>query len=153
MLDTTLATTFVPGTNVKGDVTGANWSYGLPRLALEQTLCLGAPLPTTLITLARLSEAVVVICANPRQMRKLHKASQRAGLTNVHLLTADRHGTLPVTGGSVDLVLIADQSGVRRLRHDRALLAQIGNVPLAETLSWEMGYGAVIGVRNLSAQK
>lgn len=33
----------------------------------------------------------------------------------------------------------------------RALLAQIGDVPLAETLSWEMGYGAVIGVRNLSA--
>lgn len=125
MLDTTLATTFIPGTNVKGDVTGANWSYVLPRLALEQTLCLGAPLPTTLITLSRLSEAVVVICANPRQMRKLHKASQRAGLTNVHLLTADRHGTLPVTGGSVDLVLIADQSGVRRLRHDRALLVQI----------------------------
>ena len=125
MLDTTLATTFVPGTNVKGDVTGANWSYGLPRLALEQTLCLGAPLPTTLITLSRLSEAMVVICANPRQMRKLHTASQRAGLTNVHLLTADRHGTLPVTGESVDLVLIADQSGVRRLRHDRALLAQI----------------------------
>ena len=51
------------------------------RLALEQTLCLGAPLPTMLITLSRLSEAMVVICANPRQMRKLHTASQRAGLT------------------------------------------------------------------------
>ena len=35
----------------------------------------------------------------------------------------------------------------------RTLLAQIGDVPLAETLSWEMGYGAVIGVRNLSVQK
>jgi alpha-ribazole phosphatase len=29
----------------------------------------------------------------------------------------------------------------------RALLAQMGDVPLAETLSWEMGYGAVMGVR------
>ncbi len=29
----------------------------------------------------------------------------------------------------------------------RALLAQIGDVPLAEMLSWEMGYGAVIAVR------
>lgn len=29
----------------------------------------------------------------------------------------------------------------------RALLAQIGDVPLSDTLSWEMGYGAVIGVR------
>lgn len=29
----------------------------------------------------------------------------------------------------------------------RTLLAQMGGVPLAETLSWEMGYGAVIGIR------
>jgi len=29
----------------------------------------------------------------------------------------------------------------------RALLALVGSVPLADTLNWEIGYGAVIGVR------
>ena len=43
MLDTTLATTFVPGTNLKGEVAGANWSFLLPSLELEQILCLGTP--------------------------------------------------------------------------------------------------------------
>src|SRR5574337_452299 len=108
MLDTTLTTEIIPGTNVKGHVSGDNWSYLLPRLELEQTVCLGAPRPATLITLSRLSEAVVVVCANPWQMRKVHDAGRRAGLTNLHLLTADRHGTLPVTGGSADLILLAD---------------------------------------------
>ena len=31
----------------------------------------------------------------------------------------------------------------------KAMLAQIGDMPLADTLSWEIGYGGVIGVRNL----
>ena len=29
----------------------------------------------------------------------------------------------------------------------RAMLALVGDVPLADTLRWEVGYGAVIGIR------
>lgn len=148
MLDTTLATAITPGTNVKGDVSGANWSYLLPRLHLEQTVCLGAPRPTTLITLSRLSEAVVVVCANPRQMRKVHEAGQRAGLTNIHLLTADRHGTLPVTGGSVDLILLADRGGVRRLRRDHTFLTQIERWLKPDGLIYFEFGGPFVGLRD-----
>ena len=31
----------------------------------------------------------------------------------------------------------------------KAMLAQIGDMPLADTLNWEIGYGGVICVRNL----
>lgn len=50
-----------------------------------------------------------------------------------------------------DVVQLPQQS-IALITHGgsiRALLAQIGDVPLADTLSWEMGYGAVIGVRVL----
>ncbi len=32
MLETTLSTTFVPGSNVKGQVAAANWTFLLPSL-------------------------------------------------------------------------------------------------------------------------
>jgi len=36
MLATTLATVFAPGTNIEGDVAGANWTFLLPTLELER---------------------------------------------------------------------------------------------------------------------
>ena len=35
MLERTLSTQFIPGTNLRGEVAGANWSYLLPSLELE----------------------------------------------------------------------------------------------------------------------
>ena len=50
---------FRPGTNVKGDVGGANWSYLLPSLELDRVVCLGRPSRPALATLAGLGEVTV----------------------------------------------------------------------------------------------
>jgi len=39
MLELTLATQFVPGTNLRGEVSGANWMFLLPALDLERVIC------------------------------------------------------------------------------------------------------------------
>ncbi|MFN8476212.1 MAG: hypothetical protein U0074_00080 [Kouleothrix sp.] len=43
MLDITLATEFLPGTNVKGEVTGANWLFLLPMMDIARVVCFGVP--------------------------------------------------------------------------------------------------------------
>ncbi|MGH3036358.1 MAG: hypothetical protein ACRDMU_04185, partial [Gaiellaceae bacterium] len=35
----------VPGSNMKGDVAGANWWFLLPSLRAERIVCLGEPTP------------------------------------------------------------------------------------------------------------
>jgi len=43
MLDVTLNTKFVVGTNLRGDMASADWRFLLPRLSFERVLCLGVP--------------------------------------------------------------------------------------------------------------
>lgn len=125
MLDTTLTTTFVPGTNLKGSVAGGNWSFLLPSLDLDRIVCFGAPSEATLRTLSRLGREVVVACADPHQIQQLGMLNRRAGLDNIRLSFVDRHSALLIPGASVDLALIAGENGGRRLQRDRALLAEI----------------------------
>src|SRR5690606_27010041 len=64
MLERTLSTQFIPGTNLRGEVAGANWSYLLPSLELEHIVCLGAPTSASLAALARLGRVSIVADAS-----------------------------------------------------------------------------------------
>jgi phosphotransferase family enzyme len=127
MLDTTLATEFIPGTNLKGDVVGANWSYLLPNRELDQIVCLGAPPIATLVTLSRVGRDVAVLCEKAREGQQIGEASRRRGRSNIRTLAADGGAALPFPDSVVDL-LIADARGARRLFRDHALLAEIRRV-------------------------
>jgi SAM-dependent methyltransferase len=127
MLDTTLATEFVPGTNLQGDVVGANWSYLLPSRELDQIVCLGAPPIAAVMTLARLGRDVAVVSADARANQAIDAAGRRQGRSNVRVLATDG-AALPFADGSVDLLHIADARGVQRLFHDQAVQAEIRRV-------------------------
>ena len=127
MLDTTLATAFIPSTNLKWNVTGANWSFLLPSLELEQIVCLGTTRLPTLATLSRIGRDVAVICANARQLHQTGEAIRHSGAANIRLMIANGHGTLPLVGGSADLVLVSG-GNARRLNRDRALRAELERV-------------------------
>lgn len=99
LLETTLATDFVPGTNVRWQVTGGNWTFLLPSLEIERTVCFGDPTPATLATLERVSRSVEVVA-----------------------MDRGHGGALPVAGGA-DLVVVADAALSRRLQRDSARLA------------------------------
>ncbi|MGH2570141.1 MAG: hypothetical protein ACRDGR_02870, partial [bacterium] len=61
MIETTLRTSFVPGTNLRGDIAGANWTFLLPSMELDHAICLGAPPTEALATLARIAKRVTIV--------------------------------------------------------------------------------------------
>ena len=61
MLETTRATRFLPGSNVKGEVVGANWRFLLPALHHDRIVSFGRPGHATLAGLEAACEELVVI--------------------------------------------------------------------------------------------
>src|SRR5262245_41247362 len=106
MLEMTLATEFVPGTNLKGNVAGANWSFLLPSLELERILCVGISSAAALATLSRLGREVLVVCERSQQSEQISAISRQGGLANVRPIVADRRGGLPLAAGSIDLLCV-----------------------------------------------
>ena len=125
MLETTLATSFVPGTNLKGNVAGANWSFLLPSLELEQIVCLGVPPVSTLKTLSRLSHEVRVVDYRSRQLWAISEISQRRGLSNVYPVAANHQAISRLPSRKADLVLIPSRSWMLKLKRDLALLVEL----------------------------
>ena len=93
MLDTTRSSAFLPGTNVKGQVAGANWMFLRPTLRAKHIVCLGKPASTTLATLAAFSERVTIVAP---------------GDNSLH-------------AGSVDLIVVVGRRQRWRLKFDRQL--------------------------------
>jgi len=127
MLKTTLAASFVPGTNLQEGTGGANWSFLLPSLELGRVLCLGRPARATLRTLCDRGKAVVVLC---RDFRSLHAAALMARefrLHNVLPIRVSRWEKLPLRQGRFDLAVVGRRE-TRRFVRDRALREELRRV-------------------------
>lgn len=131
MLERTLATSFKAGTNLRGDVAGANWLYLLPSLELESILCVGAPSSASLRALARLG--AVQILADERALAPLTPLERWGAVAPVNLGAG---GALPLPDSSVDLVFVTGGVGAllsgdllgevcRVLRPDGSLWAEL----------------------------
>jgi len=129
MLDMTLSTEFVPGTNVKGEVAGANWLFLLPSLELGQVLCVGAIAPPSLLAIARVADQVVVLVDRQEAAQKLGEVAHRHGLSNMRCLDS----TIALAQQSVELVLL-DDDGMRHLTRDAAALSDLLRVLRADGL-------------------
>jgi hypothetical protein len=114
-LERTLEAPLVPGSNLKGQVAGANWWFLLPSLAVERVVCLGTPSAATLVNLARMSDEVVV-SARRRRTRGIGRAATRLVLPNVSVVESDRHGRAGVVDASGDVVLRAGRAFGRSRR-------------------------------------
>jgi hypothetical protein len=151
VLDTTLSTHFVPGTNVKGDAAGASWSFMLPSLELEQVVCLGLPRQETLIALARFAGKVLVFCSGQRELHRARHMRERRELGNVSVATR-QDDRLPLADGATDLVVVCQRGFVRRLERDadeqvevRRILADSGSLCVER---WSSRIDAVSGQLN-----
>ena len=90
MLDTTLTTEFVPGTNVKGEVAGANWLFLLPDFALDRVVCFGLVAPASLAAVARMAGEVLVLAEGESISREVAEISRRSvSYTHLTLPTSD----------------------------------------------------------------
>jgi hypothetical protein len=143
MLETTLATEFVPGTNLKGKVAGANWTFLLPSLELDLILCVGVPAAAALTTLARLGRNVAVLCESAPQQRAVSELRQRGDLLNVQPITGGAQAGLPLADQSVDLIVLADGAGRRAL--PAGLVRLLKPAGLVYYVAGSRGAGAGLG--------
>jgi aminoglycoside phosphotransferase (APT) family kinase protein len=114
-LERTLEAPLLPGSNLKGEVAGANWWFLLPRLVVERVVCLGTPSAATLVNLARMSDEVVV--SAPRRWTKgIGQAAARLELPNVSVVESDGNGRGGAAHASGDVVLRAGRAFGRSRR-------------------------------------
>ena len=106
LLATTLAGEYRPGSNLKGEVAGANWLFLLPSLALETVLCLGIPSRASLRTLASFADRVLLLAGDAGGEERARQVVQALGMGNVQPLRLDGTG-LPLADRSVDLLVMA----------------------------------------------
>lgn len=109
MLETALATTYEPASNMRDVAVGANWTFVLPSLAVERLLCLGAPSEPTLTTLARFARSVIVWCPDPRRRRRLAAFVQARGWAHVDV-EAELPDSRPRREDGFDLVCLSTDS-------------------------------------------
>ncbi len=136
MLDTTLATEFIPGTNRRWQVTGANWTFLLPSLELDRVLCIGAPSAPALATLTRVGRTVDIVRLGvgggaagddlpAHENPPARGDSAPKATTQVNTILADDLANLPLAPGTADLILVADDAVAARLDRDPGALAAL----------------------------
>jgi SAM-dependent methyltransferase len=100
----------VPGSNLKGSVDGANWCFLLPSLELGRVLAVGCPAPSSLATLSKLGDEVLVWADDERRFREI---LAKRSLRNVSTLSADPGRALPLPDDDVDIVVLAEPCRAR----------------------------------------
>jgi hypothetical protein len=123
VLEGTLGTRFVPGSNLKGDLAGANWWYLLPSLEAERVVCLGVPSRAALSTLSRASKEVIV-CGTATSRSRGLKRLERA-FPGVRVARVARGQGLPLPDGCADVVAIFGRAWARRIGRDPFLLDHV----------------------------
>ena len=147
MLDTTLATTFVPGTNLKGEVAGANWTFLLPSLELDAIVCLGMPSAGALTTLSRLGQ-VTIIVGKEELIGARENDIDLKGSANTHVLIRNNGMSLPLPDKSADLIVLTASVPVRSLANNQALQTEIQRILKEEGLVYLDLGGPVKAARN-----
>jgi SAM-dependent methyltransferase len=140
MLDTTLANSFVAGTNHKGDMASADWRFLLPRLQFGLVLCLGVPRTATLLVLSNMCERLEVLSPNQERLRQVIAESEKRGATNVKPVVHDDHAALPYPNGSVDLIFVVNEENFRKRLRDIKNFHELGRILTADGViyfEWE----------------
>ncbi len=143
MLDTTLATSFVAGTNLKGDMASADWRFLLPRLQFGVVLCLGVPRTATLMVLSKTCERLEVLSPNQERLRQAIAESEKRGATNVKPVVHDDHAALPHPNGSIDLIFVANEESFRKRLRDIKNFHELGRILTADGVIYFEWEGAV----------
>jgi hypothetical protein len=123
VLEGTLGMRFVPGSNLKGDLAGANWWYLLPSLEAERVVCLGVPSRAALSTLSRASKEVVVCGTSTSRTRGLMRLER--AFPGVRMARVAHGQGLPLPDGCADVVAIVGRGWARRIGRDPGLLDHV----------------------------
>ena len=109
LLKMALTMTVEPGTNLKGEVAGANWTFLLPSRELDRTVCIGPPSASSMATLSHLGSEVTIACSSQAQMQKANETWLPKQYGNVRLILNEDRSKLPLLDDSVDLLFITEK--------------------------------------------
>ena len=122
MLEMTLATNFIPGSNLKGKVAGAAWLFLLPTFDLRRVICVGTPTLSTREALESFSQELVL---TDQESQKLPKLDERVGSVEVESVSFADDGILPLHDGCADLILLSGEESTRRFYEDKQRRAEL----------------------------
>lgn len=104
---------YTPGTNVKGNLTGANWTFLLPSMEVEHVVTLGVPGDDVIPVLARVGRRVTLLCP-PRPEEDIGELRLHHRLLPLRPLVMDDWTTLPLEDQSVDVLVLVDRRAASR---------------------------------------
>ncbi|MDZ7360024.1 MAG: phosphotransferase [candidate division KSB1 bacterium] len=122
MLENTLSTDFIPGTNLTGGVARAAWRFLLPNLELERIVCFGVPAAPTLNVLATMGKETLVISTAAGKIDAVRQEIDRQNVVLSHVVDFNR---LPLPDKSVSLVFLAGKKELANLLPDAIFLAEL----------------------------
>lgn len=125
MLETTMATTFKPGTNLKGEEAGGNWTFVLPSRELQRTICLGVPSAKTLRTINKISQSVVIICDSSETVKEFQKTFDQKNLPEVQVIIFNKNYAIPLLEKCADLILMVGTWTSRKISRAKLRLADL----------------------------
>jgi len=96
MIETTLKTEFVPGTNLQGDMVFADWRFLLPSIELNSILCLATPRASSARVLASIAKRIVVVDTDAVKLEQFAEVSQQASLDNIETLLIEDFTRIPL---------------------------------------------------------
>jgi len=128
MLDVTLNTKFVVGTNLRGDLASADWRFLLPCLQFERVLCIGLPESAELSVLAGIWDELIIVSKNHKHLLKVIAQSRQRGAANLRAVCAEGLAHLPCRSESIDLVFVARDRSYRALIGQTAWLRECGRL-------------------------
>lgn len=149
MLKTTLSTTFTPGSNLKGEAVGANWTFFLPQLQQQAVLVVGLPSTATLKVLTRLAATVTVIYRHADEQAKVVVAQQKVGRPNLTALHFGAQPNLPLDDATVGLILLTNKRSVQWVGQTPALWHELQRLRKPEGVLYYEYRGLVDPLKHL----
>jgi hypothetical protein len=125
VLDTTLSTRFVPGTNLSDDRACADWRFLLPTFPLDNLLFLGTPSMANLSVLSAIGRRVIVVSTDHRRLQDIQQASRQQGIKNLELVRVDQFARLPFPPRTMGLIWLTGGAEVPRPVRSPGILAEL----------------------------
>lgn len=118
MIETTLATEFIPATNLQGDMVSADWRYLLPNLNNDSVLCLGIPELANLKVLSTIGKRIFVVSMTKSLLEDFHNECQKSGLLNFDLIQVRCFDDLPFKCNCFSLIYFSNRKIIGKFLHD-----------------------------------
>lgn len=128
MIENTLKTEFIAGTNLQGDMVSADWRFLLPRLKLDRVLCLGLPGSASLAVLAATADEIIVSHTSQSGLDQLQAECVSRELSNFQFLRVDSFENLSDETTTFPLVLLLDSGLTAEFLQDEKVQLSVSSL-------------------------